>query len=116
MEGIDALSDNTYSNPNKYSLKDAAMRRLLRVIPSLVATMFAATLLLSPSNEAFAKGWDGGGGGGKGGTVNVRPYTKKDGTYVAPHHRTGPDSSKGNNWSTKGNTNPYMGKPGTKQP
>lgn len=45
---------------------------------------------------------------------SVRGYTKKDGTYVAPHQRTNPDKSKSNNWSTKGNTNPYTGKPGTK--
>jgi len=42
-------------------------------------------------------------------------YTKK-GTYVAPHRATNRDSSKLNNWSTKGNTNPYTGKRGTKNP
>jgi len=56
------------------------------------------------------------GRGGKGGTVNVRPYTKKDGTLVDGHRRSGPDGSKGNNWSSKGNVNPYTGKPGTKEP
>ncbi len=48
--------------------------------------------------------------------VRVRGYTRKDGTYVAPHYRSSPDSSKANNWSTKGNTNPYTGKEGTKDP
>jgi len=46
--------------------------------------------------------------------VHVRGYTKKNGTYVAPHYRSSPDSSFNNNWSTKGNTNPYTGKPGWK--
>jgi hypothetical protein len=32
------------------------------------------------------------------------------------HRRTNPDKSKNNNWSTKGNTNPYTGKKGTKDP
>lgn len=47
--------------------------------------------------------------------VRVRGYTKKDGTYVAPHYRSDPDSKKSNNWSTKGNSNPYTGKKGTKK-
>jgi len=50
------------------------------------------------------------------GETSVRGYTKKDGTYVAPHQRTTPDNTKGNNWSTKGNVNPHTGKPGTKEP
>ena len=88
------------------------MRRITRIVAVVVSS---AMLLFFPPGELFAKG-GGGKGGSKGGTVNVRPYTKKDGTYVAPHHRTAPDSAKTNNWSTKGNTNPYTGKPGTKEP
>lgn len=49
-----------------------------------------------------------------GGPVYVRGYTKKDGTYVAPHYRSAPDKSISNNWSTKGNVNPYTGAPGTR--
>ena len=52
----------------------------------------------------------------KGSTVSVRGYTKRNGTYVAPHKRTAPNSTKGDNWSTKGNVNPYTGKEGTKEP
>lgn len=48
--------------------------------------------------------------------VHVRGYTKKNGTYVAPHYRSHPDKSYNNNWSVKGNVNPYTGKPGTKNP
>jgi hypothetical protein len=50
-----------------------------------------------------------------GGTVNVKGHTTKKGEYIPPHKRTAPDSRKDNNWSTKGNTNPYTGKPGTKK-
>lgn len=46
--------------------------------------------------------------------VRVRGYTRKDGTYVAPHYRSAPDGSFYNNWSTKGNVNPYTGEPGTR--
>jgi len=52
---------------------------------------------------------------GHGGVVHVRGHTTRSGTYVMPHTRTGPDSSKVNNWSTKGNSNPYTGKAGTKK-
>lgn len=52
----------------------------------------------------------------KGSSTHVRGYTKKDGTYVAPHRRSSPDKSKSNNWGTKGNVNPYTGKEGTKEP
>jgi hypothetical protein len=47
-------------------------------------------------------------------TVNadeyVRGYTRKDGTYVQPHHRSDSDGNRYNNYSYPGNTNPYTGK------
>jgi hypothetical protein len=46
--------------------------------------------------------------------VRVRGYFRRDGTYVSPHYRSYPDGSFYNNWSTKGNVNPYTGQPGTK--
>ena len=47
---------------------------------------------------------------------SVKGYTTKRGTYVQPHRQTNPDHTRLNNWSTKGNVNPYTGKPGTKKP
>jgi hypothetical protein len=47
---------------------------------------------------------------------NVRGYTKKDGTYVAPHNRTNPNNTQRDNWTSKPNQNPYTGKDGTKEP
>ena len=46
--------------------------------------------------------------------VRVRGYYKSNGTYVQPYYRSDPDGSTWNNWSTKGNINPYTGKRGTK--
>lgn len=47
-------------------------------------------------------------------TVKVKGgYTKK-GTYKQSHYRTSPNKSKADNWSAKGNRNPYTGKKGTK--
>src|SRR6266508_5215304 len=92
---------------------------LIRVLFVLLATSLAFSLPL----EVSAK--KGGGHGtstgskattSKGSETSVHGYTRKTGTYVAPHQRTTPDGTKGNNWSTKGNVNPYTGKPGTKEP
>lgn len=49
-------------------------------------------------------------------TTSVRGYTRKDGTYVPPHVRTTPNSTRTDNWSTRGNVNPYTGREGTKDP
>ena len=46
----------------------------------------------------------------------VKGYTKKNGTYVAPHYKSSPNKSKLDNFSTKGNVNPYTGKKGTVNP
>ena len=50
------------------------------------------------------------------GASHVHGYIKKDGTYVAPHNRTSPNGTQRDNWSSKGNTNPYTGKEGTREP
>jgi hypothetical protein len=52
----------------------------------------------------------------KPGSHTVRGHVTKHGTYLPPHRATNPDSSRLNNWSTRGNVNPYTGKPGTKSP
>jgi hypothetical protein len=49
-------------------------------------------------------------------TISVRGYYRHNGTYVAPYHRTSPDRTQYDNWSAKGNVNPYTGKIGTKIP
>ena len=51
----------------------------------------------------------------KGSNVHVNGYFRSNGTYVQPHYRSAPDHDFYNNWSTKGNTNPYTGKIGTKE-
>ena len=49
-------------------------------------------------------------------STHIRGYTKKNGTYVQPHIRTNPNNTKMDNYSTKGNINPYTGKYGTVNP
>jgi hypothetical protein len=46
----------------------------------------------------------------------VNGYYRNDGTYVQPHFRSDPDSSRLNNYSTQGNYNPYTEQQGTVSP
>lgn len=67
----------------------------------IISLLIIVSLLLGISVTAFAR-------------VSVSGYYKKNGTYVAPHYRSDPDYNFYNNWSTKGNYNPYTGQKGYK--
>ena len=98
----------------------------------IAQVLVASTLVALFAFPAMARGGGGGHGGGghsgshssyhasatRGATAShsVRAYTTRKGTYVAAHRSTNPDRTKANNWSTRGNINPYTGKPGTKNP
>ena len=43
--------------------------------------------------------------------VYVKGYYR-NGKYIQPHYRSRPNSTINDNWSTKGNINPYTGKKG----
>jgi hypothetical protein len=64
---------------------------------------FLLILLLFISNIALA-------------AVHVKGYYKSNGTYVQPHYRSSPNGTVLDNYSTKGNVNPYTGKEGTVNP
>lgn len=50
-------------------------------------------------------------------TIRTRGYYKPStGSYVMPHYKTSPNSSRFDNFSTKGNYNPYTSKQGTVDP
>lgn len=49
------------------------------------------------------------------GPVRVKGYIKRDGTSVKTHYRSRPDGTRANNWSTKGNYNPFTGKRGSRR-
>jgi hypothetical protein len=80
-----------------------------------VAWLFALPLLFVNALHAEAKGGSSA-SSRSGGSHSVRGHVRKDGTYVAPHRQTNRDSSKTNNWSSKGNINPNTGKEGTQDP
>ena len=83
--------------------------------------IFAMLAACAISTGALAKGGShfgsshAGSSSSSGGSHSVKGYTRKDGTYVPPSHATNPDTSRQNNWSHKGNVNPYTGKEGTKE-
>jgi hypothetical protein len=76
--------------------------------------VLAAITILAATAAVEARG--GGSGGGRGGSHYVSGHVTRTGTYVQPHHATNPNSTKLDNWSTKGNMNPYTGQAGTKNP
>lgn len=76
-----------------------------RLMPRLLAVSLAL-ILLGYGAEILAKGR---GGSSRGGSVSVRGYYRKDGTYVRPHTRSAPDGNPYNNYSFPGNYNPNTG-------
>jgi len=48
--------------------------------------------------------------------VQVKAHKTKAGVKVPAHERTKPNATQKDNWSTKGNSNPHSGKPGTVTP
>ena len=46
----------------------------------------------------------------------VQGYQRQNGTYVQGYYRSAPDNTTYNNYSTRGNVNPYTGQPGTVNP
>jgi hypothetical protein len=47
---------------------------------------------------------------------SVSGYTHSNGTYVAPHYQTNPNSTQFDNFGTRGNYNPHTGAYGTRSP
>ncbi len=42
----------------------------------------------------------------------VHGYSRRDGSHVDGYHRTSPNSTRNDNYSTRGNYNPYTGEQG----
>ena len=79
---------------------------------------FAFVVLAANASAASAQ-YYGSGLYGTGSNPNahvVRPYVTQQGTYVAPHVQTNPNRTQLDNYSTRGNVNPYTGRIGTRSP
>jgi hypothetical protein len=88
----------------------------------ITATLALALTFVAAIGSAHAQSRGYGGfGSGYGTGSNPRSnsvdgYTRSDGTYVAPHQRTNPNSTQSDNYGTRGNQNPYTGTYGTNKP
>lgn len=71
------------------------------LISTTIKFLFSVVILLTVVSSVYADVW-------------VDGYYRNDGTYVRGHYRSDPDGDFENNWSTKGNVNPYTGEVGTK--
>lgn len=47
--------------------------------------------------------------------THVKGYLKQDGTYVQPHYRSSPNTTKYDNYSSQDNVNPHTGEKGSQR-
>ena len=74
------------------------MKKILLAICTIIFSLF----ITAPLSSVYA-------------ITRVRGYFKRSTyKYVAPHYRTSPNKFKIDNYSTKGNYNPFTGKKGYK--
>ncbi len=74
-----------------------------KIVLSFIALLLVFSFSLATASNAEA-------------IQKVKGYTTKKGTYVAPHYKQSPNKSKFDNFSTKGNINPFTGKKGSVNP
>ena len=86
-----------------------------RPILTLVLALFLVHSSTAYGQRGFGgRGFGHSGGHARSGSVSVKGHFRRDGTYVSPHFRSAPDGNSFNNWSTRGNINPFTGKNGTR--
>jgi hypothetical protein len=88
----------------RFSPRSSARLSVVRI--GIAALVLAATLGLSSFFTPTVLACD----------TYVSGYTRSDGTYVSGHYRSCANSTTADNWSTRGNYNPYTGEPGYRSP
>lgn len=78
-------------------------------VATLSTTAFAQSYYRSGSSDSYSSG-----SSSSSGTHYTSGYYRSNGTYVQGYNSTNPNGTTSDNWSTKGNTNPYTGKEGTR--
>jgi hypothetical protein len=94
------------------------MTKLTLVLAFVIVGAASASAQLygtQPSGGLYGSG-SGYGTGSNPNSHYVSPYTRNDGTYVAPHYQTNPNNTQMDNYGTRGNLNPYTGQYGTRSP
>lgn len=84
----------------------------MKIVAAVLFSFIAASAFAKSGSHSRMPSY---GTGSKSSSNHVGGYTKRDGTYVAPHNRSTGDHTKNNNWDTKGNYNLDTGKAGTKR-
>ena len=88
-----------------------------RVIATLLATILVMVFVVAqPADARKKRSGSGHHRAAHSRIVHVKGYTRRStGKYVYGHRRTGADRTKVNNFSARGNVNPFTGKKGTKK-
>jgi len=89
-----------------------------RILSFVLILILAFTSISYAHGGGYGRGGGYGHGGGyvRGGVVHVRSSMTRSGHYIRSYYRTAPNHTKLDNWSTRGNVNPYTGQMGTKNP
>jgi hypothetical protein len=89
------------------------------VIATLAVTVGTASAqYLGNSNRGSSYGSSGlgYGTGSNPSSHQTQGYTTQSGSYAQPHFQTNPNNTQMDNYSTRGNLNPYTGAVGTRTP
>ncbi len=87
------------------------MVRILIVAGALVATAASASAQYRGSSSG-----SGFGAGSNSSSHSVQGHSNSGGSYTQPYQATNPNSTQLDNYSTRGNVNPYTGAVGTRSP
>lgn len=77
--------------------------------------LIVTALVIGATSGALAQGYGYGTGSNLSGNY-VSGHSRSDGSYVSGHYRSNPNNTQLDNWTTRGNTNPYTGSSGTRAP
>lgn len=84
---------------------------------ALVAlTTSAASAQYGTSRSTYGSSGLGYGTGSNSNSHGSSGYTTQSGSYVQPYRATNPNNTQMDNYSTRGNVNPYTGAVGTRTP
>lgn len=107
-----------YWNARVYSDFLTMGRAIMRsiVIGSVVLILLTSPALAQYGSSNRGSGYPTYGTGSNPYSNSVDGYTRRDGSYVAPHTRTNPNATQYDNYNSRGNYNPYSGSTGTRSP
>jgi len=90
------------------------MKWTVATLALALSSGFASAQLYGNSNNSLYGGLSGTGSNPS--NHYVSPYVNSHGTYVQGHHTTNPNNTQLDNYTTRGNLNPYTGVIGTRRP